>query len=125
MVSLQGYLRLLHPSFDDCPRPCSLTAEDPRPRDLPDYCAECEVRAQLKFFEEATRRDLGRRFEPGECPASFEELEADVYEVMSLAARFERYPPNASALVARAIDVVRREQDRPERISNWELSQRK
>lgn len=126
MVNLREFLAKLHPSFDDCPEPCARTFDDERPVDLPDYCAECEVRAQLQFFEESARRELRRRFSEGECGWSFEELEADVLEAMRLARGLRRgaYPRGCDALTARVIDIIRREERRPKRARAWELQQK-
>jgi hypothetical protein len=124
-VTLQGLLPTLHPSYDDCPTPCALTAEDERPRDLPAYCGQCDVAKQLEFFESAARHELARRFEEGECLWSFEQLERDVFEAMRLARLFDHYPPDVEALTARAIDVVRREQGRPDRVRAWERAQKR
>lgn len=127
VVSLQVFLGQLHPSYDDCPGPCALTIDDERPLDLPDYCAECDVRRQLDFFEEAARDELRRRFRPGECQWSFEGLSADVFEAMRRARGLRRgaYPRGCDALTARLLDVLRREQDRPRRVADWEWWQKR
>ena len=85
------------------------------------------MRIQLRFFEESARRELERRFEPGECAWTFDELYADVTRAMALAHSVRRgtYPRGCDALTARVIDVVRREERRPERIRAWELSQKR
>lgn|GEM_PF-6986411 len=126
MVTFQGFLSKLHPSFDDCPSPCARTVDDERPKDLPDYCAQCEVRRQLDYFERGARRELERRFSEGECPKSFEGLTGDVLRLMALAGKYKRgrLPPGADALMARALDIVRAESRRPERVSAWERAQR-
>lgn len=125
MVSLQGFLGKLHPSFDDCPAPCARTADDDRPRDLPDFCAECDVRRQLDFFEREARAELLRRFEAAEAP-DFEDLFADVMHVSRLARRARRghYPRGCSATEAACIDIWRKEERRPERIASWERAQK-
>ncbi|MET0646972.1 MAG: hypothetical protein ABW208_10155 [Pyrinomonadaceae bacterium] len=125
MVGLQGFLAKLHPSFDDCPGPCARTADDERPHDLADFCAECDVRRQLDFFERGAKGELRRRFDEGELP-DFDELFADVMHVQRLArsARRGRYPRGCSALEARLIDIWRKEERRPERIAAWERAQR-
>lgn len=126
-VNLREALTALHPSFDDCPSPCARTADDERPRDLPDFCAECEVRTQLSFFREAAERELARRFDEGACAWGFDDLYADVTDAMTIDRRLggEGYPSGASALLARCLDILRREQERPERIRAWEMAQRK
>ncbi|HLM58174.1 MAG TPA: hypothetical protein VK422_18875 [Pyrinomonadaceae bacterium] len=125
VVNLQEFLRGLHPAFDDCPAPCARTIDDERPADLPDFCGECEVRRQLDFFERSARRELGRRFREGECEWSFASLWGDVQRVMKLArsARRGQYPRGVTALEARCIDLVRREELRPERVRAWERRQ--
>jgi len=125
MVNLQTFLRKLHPAFDDCPNPCALTVDEDRPRDLRDYCQTCEVRQQLDFYEGAAKAELARRFEPGECAWTFAELDHGVTQVMGVAARQRRgYPRGCSAIEARCLDTVRREQQRPARIADWEASQK-
>jgi hypothetical protein len=126
VVNLQECLSSLHPSFDDCPSPCALTADDERPQDLSDFCDRCEVRDQLAFFEQSARRELSRRFRKGECEWSFDQLHDEVLRVMSLArtARRGAYPRGIDVLTARLIDLVRKEGRRPERIRVWELSRK-
>jgi hypothetical protein len=127
VVSLQGFLAKLHPSFDDCPGPCARTADDERPRDLPDFCAECDVRRQFDFFERSARAELRRRFDEHGGLPDFEELFADVMHVQRLArrARRGRHPRGCSALEAACIDTWRKEERRPERIAAWERAQKK
>lgn len=126
MVNLQEFLSKLHPSFDDCPELCSRSEDGGEPKDLPDFCAECDVSKQLQFFTESAAASLARRFSEGECVWTLAELESDVYEAMRLAHSVRRgaYPRGCDTVKARLIDIVRREEHRPERIRIWELNQK-
>lgn len=125
-MTFQGFLLKLAPQYDDCPRPCALTVDDERPRDLPDLCSTCDVRVQERFMRRSAERELARRFREGECRWSFEELYADVLRVMALAHRAKRnsYPRRVEVFDLALIDCVRREERRPERIRAWERSQK-
>ena len=94
--------------------------------DLPDLCSRCEVRKQFNFFVDATNQDLARRFEGERLAWSFESLYDDALRLMKLDRRLKGrgYPRGCTALEARCLDILRREQNRPRRIELWELKQR-
>jgi hypothetical protein len=126
-IQLQEQLRKLHPSFDDCPAPCSKRYEEgERETDLPDFCEGCEVRTQLGFYEESARAELERRFPDG-CEWTFETLSADVRRVRKLdqSVRGRGYPKRCTELEAQLLDILRSEEQRPTRIFYWQLAQKK
>jgi hypothetical protein len=126
MVNLQEQLRKLAPQFDDCSSPCArLYEEGARDTDLESLCETCDVRYQLKFFEESARNELARRFPDG-CPWTFETLSDDVLSVQKLnkQVRGRGYPRGCTELEARLLDILRSEEWRPVRIMRWEAEQK-
>jgi hypothetical protein len=126
MVNYQQFLSDLTPDFDDCPAPCKFARDEGRTIDLPDLCEPCEVRIQFNFFTEAARAELALRFGDEPQAWSFASLYDDVLYLMKLdrQLRGKGYPRGCGALRARALDVLRREQNRPRRIDLWELKQK-
>jgi len=69
---------------------------------------------------------MARRFGEEAPKWSFETLYADVNRIMNIDAglRGEGYPQGCDVLLAACLNVVRREEYRPVRISRWEAEQR-
>lgn len=116
----------LEPGFDDCPSPCKFAEDEGRTVDLPDLCGACEVRTQFGFFREAVEQDIARRFPDG-CAWSFELLYAEAARLTRVAARTgeSSYPAGCDALTAACLDILRREEMRPQRIARWEAMQQR
>lgn len=117
MVEYHEQLRKIHPQYDDCPLPCAELDED-----MPDFCQECEVRAQWKEFRESFAEQRARRFRSEEISWGFDALYADVAETMAL--KGNRAQRGHSALQERCLSIVRNELHRPRRIWQWEQEQK-
>ncbi len=117
VVEYQSQLRAAHPRFDDCPEPCA-----ERDTDLPDFCAECEVRLQWDYFTESYAAEVEHRFQGQPLPWSFDSLYRDVLRIMGLDGK--RAQRGATALETRCLAIVRSEIYRPLRIARWEQEQK-
>lgn len=127
-VTYNEQLLRLHPSFDDCPSPCSQRLDRGEVAYLPDPCEACDVRAQFGFFRRGFEADIREHFKEGEKPEwTFEEMLADVRRVRRLdrEAGGRGYPEGCDAVTARSIDVLRAEEHRPVRIAAWEAAQKR
>jgi hypothetical protein len=124
LVNFLHFLRQLEPRFDDCPEPCARSEDD---QDLPDFCNECEVRAQWNFFRQEFDEQIARRFAGEKIGWSFDSLYADVNRIRRVDAsvRGKGYPRGCDVLTARCLDLWRSEEWRPSRIKLWELDQKK
>lgn len=127
IISYHQFLNKLNPSYDDCPSPCSLAQDRGETVDLPDFCKECEVAQQWKFFRESFDAKVAERFKEQRPEWSFDSLYADAIHVMNVDhhLRGHGYPRGCDALLARCIDILRSERNRVRRIEYWELEQRR